>query len=320
VPAAVIKLAETDTVYVGKPISVAVSSTGEIFVTDGFAKRVHRYAATGQFLEVIGRQGNGPNEFMQPGMIYSYDDSTLLITDEIRRDAVVWDLPQKQARLRLPFSGQPGVYAVHKNSLIGSFQNPVKKTLAMRWTLPEVTPEYVGKLPPAFANGLFAMVWGRIPIDTYGDSIAYTTGDADYIRLTDSSWHVNDSIAIPRRVRRGIPEALDTTLTKGRNIYYVMNQLSTPFVVHRLSGGRFGVIYVDATIRNNNTMSGKSYLTVVRKDYPARCIDVMIPIHDETTIPRMVFRGDTLYVVDQYVEGSKATVDVIKFAVGENIC
>jgi len=54
VPAAVIKLAETDTVYVGKPISVAVSSNGEIFVTDGFAKRVHRYDATGQLLEVIG--------------------------------------------------------------------------------------------------------------------------------------------------------------------------------------------------------------------------------------------------------------------------
>ena len=53
------------------PADVAVSTSGEIFVADGYGNsRVHRFAADGEHLGSWGSQGGGPGEFTTPHGIW----------------------------------------------------------------------------------------------------------------------------------------------------------------------------------------------------------------------------------------------------------
>lgn len=313
------RLHETDSITIGMPIGVAVSRNGDIFISEGFGTRILQFDATGALLNVLGRYGYGPNEFVQPAFLTMADDTTLLITDLVRRDITLWDLGQAKARLRIPYHGMPGYFAASEGTITGTVYDVVRGTVATRWRMPELTTETLGTLPPVFIHNNYFAIYGQIPMDVFGDSAAYVAGDVDYVRITDSTWAVVDSIFVPRRVRRGIPPVIDSTMGHGRNIYDVMNQLSNPYAFHRLSGGRYAIIHVDGIFKNSG-VTGSLFLTVVSKGREARCVDLPLPVHDDHVLARLTFLGDTLFVLDHFVEGATANVDMIKIVLSQQLC
>ena len=114
---ATVRLKDRDTAYIGKTNALAVSTNGEFFVTDMLSRRVLRFDSDGAFVEAIGRGGGGPNEFEGPSWLTSLDDSTLAVIDMIRRQAVLWDLPSKTARTRLPLPGLTSAVVYSDGSL-----------------------------------------------------------------------------------------------------------------------------------------------------------------------------------------------------------
>lgn len=320
IPVSVTRLHDSDTSYVGAPVSFAVSVRNEYFIVDRFSVRVLRYDSSGRFAGGFGRQGQGPNEFMQPNFIEFADDTTALISDPVRRDFTLWNIGKPLVRARVPYQGGLGFFSAGRGTITGTVFNRVSGTIAARWHLPATQPQYLGKLPAVFApSNRFANIYGFIPLAEFGDSVAYFTGESDYLRIADSAWNVSDSIHIPRRIRRGAPKVIDTTMGKGRTIYDVMSQLSNPYALHQLSGARFAVLHVDFSIRNNVPM-GSVFLTVVSKRGVPRCIDIPLPVHDANTIARVAFRGDTLFVLDQYVLGEHAVIDIERFALDVGVC
>ena len=323
IPVAVTRLHDSDTSYVGAPVSFAVSVRNEYFIVDRFSVRVLRYDSSGQFQGRFGRQGQGPNEFMQPNFIEFVDDTTALISDPVRRDFTLWNVNVVNApsvQSRVPYQGGLGYFAAERGAITGTVFNRLTGTIAARWRMPATQPQYLGKLPAVFAPGnRFASIYGFIPFATFGDSVAYFTGESDYLRIADSTWNVTDSIPIPRRIGRGVPKAIDSTMGNGRNIYDVMSQLSNPYALHRLSGARFAVVHVDFSVRNN-VPTGSVFLTVVGKRSVPRCIDIPLPVHDANTIARVAFRGDTLFVLDQYVSGARAVIDIERFSLAVGVC
>lgn len=176
------------------------------------------------------------------------------------------------------------------------------------------------KLPAAFVpTNRFASIYGHIPFAAFNDSVAYFTGESNYLRIADSNWHVSDSISIPRLRRRGVPEVVDTSMARGRNIYDMMSQISIPYTMHSLSGSRFVVVHLDYTVRNN-VPQGSAFLTVVGKRSVARCIDVPLPVLDANTIPKVAFRGDTMFVLDQHVVGERAVIDIKRISLDVEKC
>lgn len=318
-PISITRLEESDSVFIGRPVKLAVSARGDYFVAEATGIRVLHYDASGRFLDVIGGYGYGPDEFVQPAFLVAVDDSTLLISDQLRRDVILWDLQHHRARLRLPYSGMPGFYVVENGAITGTVYDPGRGTIATRWRLPSTQGQQLGTLPAVFMRNNFFAIYGQIPLAVFRDSVAYVTGNSDFVRIADSTWTVRDSVPIPRRLRRGIPEVIDSTMGNGRNIYYVMNQLSNAYELHRLSGNRYAVIHVDGIFQNSG-VTGSLFLTVVEKGKRARCIDLPLPVHDDNALARVTFRGDTLYVLDHFVEGAGAIAEVQKIVLSRNLC
>ena len=320
VPSSITRLVEPDTAFIGLPIYLAVSSRNEYLVVDRYSLRVSRFDSVGQFKGTFGREGYGPNEFKQPAFLQLVDDTTALVVDRLRRDFTLWNVNSSSVVARVPIEGEPGPFIAVGGSITGAVFDRFRGTIAARWRRLDSAPEHLGTLPAAFApTNRFATIYGHIPFTIFQDSIAYLTGESNYMRIADSLWIVVDSTAIPRRIRRGAPETIDTALTAKTNIYDISRQLSTPFAVHRLSNGRFAVLHLDYAVRNNLAL-GSMFLTILSKQNSSRCTDILLPVHDSTAIPEVSFRGDTLFVLDQYILGERAVTDVLRFTLDLGVC
>ncbi len=64
------------------PTNVALSPTGEIYVTDGYGNaRVHKFSASGQLLFSWGTPGNGPGQFHVPHGIAVNENGEVFVAD-----------------------------------------------------------------------------------------------------------------------------------------------------------------------------------------------------------------------------------------------
>lgn len=313
-----ILLVESDTAFIGRPIGFAVSNSSEFYVSDGFSRRVLRFDSTGHFRQAIGRQGNGPDEFGQPALLVAVDDTTLLVSDDARRDFVVWNVNANKSRLRFPNKGSQGVIAVDGDNILATSIDYGNGTIARRWKFSNLESQQFGRLPRRMNNPRIGVIWGRIPLEAKNDTVVFVTGDRDVVQIASGEFVPYDSITIPKRVRRGIPDVIDSTVGGGRTIYDVMRQLSSPYAVHKLSGDRIAVIHFDATVEKS-LVTGPAYLTVVSKSGAPRCVDRQLPTH-EGAIPRITFRADTLYVLDQFANGTRATTEISKIVLSSAVC
>ena len=142
---ATVRLKDRDTAYIAKSNALAVSATGEFFVTDMLSRRILRFDSEGAFVETIGRRGGGPNEFEGPYWLTSLDDSTLAVVDLLRRQAVLWDLQSKTAKARLPLPGMSSPLVYSEGALYASAADVEHGTAGIRWRLPQGTPERLAK-------------------------------------------------------------------------------------------------------------------------------------------------------------------------------
>jgi hypothetical protein len=316
---ATVRLIDVDTAYIGKPNALAVSAKGDFFVTDMFSRRVLRYDREGTFVQAIGRSGGGPSEFEGPSSLTSLDDSTLAIVDVLRRQVVLWDLPSQSARTRLPLPGLTSPLAYSEGVLYAAAADVEHGTAGIRWRSPQGAPERIGEMLDVYRDQFWS-IWGTVSIDVSGDSLLYFGGRSEYLIVADRDWQPRDSLSIPKASRRGIPREIDYSLGGGKNIYDIFKQLSIPFGLRLLSGGRYAVFHLDATVQNNNTAIGRVFMTVVSATGSSRCVDVLVPTRDSTSIPRLSFVADTLFVLDHFVAADSAIAEINKYHIGSRVC
>lgn len=316
---ATVRLNDRDTAYIAKSNALAVSARGEFFVTDMLSRRILRFDATGAFLETIGRQGRGPNEFEGPSWVTALDDSTLAVIDVLRRQAVLWDLASKSATARLPLPGITSPLIRASGMLYAAAADVEHGTAGLRWRSAQGPPERLGKILDVYRDRL-SSIWGALAVDVSGDSILFFGGRSEHLIIANGEWQPQDSLPIPRVARRGIPLELDLSLRNGRNIYDIERQLSIPFGLRILSGGRYAVFHLDASVVKNTTVVGQVFMTVVSSEGSPRCVDLPVPTHDPTVIPRLAFLADTLFVLDQFERSDSAVVEIKKYRVGASEC
>ncbi len=316
--ASTVRLKDRDTALVARPNGFAVSSSGDYFVTDVLSRRVLRFDARGEFVQAIGRYGGGPNEFEAPGSLTTVSDSTLVIVDNPRRQALLWHLPSSAVIARLPLTGLTHTMASANDVLYAPTPDLERGTAGVRWRPDQGTVAQVGKLLDVFRERLPA-IWGAVKVAAMGDSLLFVGGRSEFVIVADTLWRPHDSVAVPRAVRRGIPSEIDDRIGAGRTIYDVMRQLSTPFALHGLSAGRLAVFHLDASIEGN-LVFGNVFMTVVSAAGPTRCVDVPVVSREPRAVPRVTMIADTLFVLDHYVHGETAVAEVRKHLVGPDVC
>lgn len=247
------------------------------------------------------------------------DDSTLAVIDVLRRRAVLWNLASKSVTARLPLPGDASPLIRANGALYAAAADVEHGTAGVRWRSAQGSPERLGKILDVYRDR-FGSIWGEAAVDVSGDSILFFGGRSEYLIIANSDWQPHDSLPIPRMVRRGIPREFDLSLDDGRNVYDIQRQLSVPFGLRALAGGRYAVFHLDASVVRNTTVVGQVFMTVFPNSRSSQCIDVPVPTHDSTSIPRLAFRADTLFVLDQFVRDDSALVEISKYHIRTDAC
>jgi len=239
--------------------------------------------------------------------------------DALRRQAVLWNLNSKMAIARLPLPGLTSPLVRANGVLYAAAADPLHGTAGLRWRSAQGSPERLGHILDVHRDRL-SSIWGAAAVAVSGDSVLFFGGRSEYLIMADSEWQPRDSLPIPRVARRGIPLDLDLSFGNGRNIYDVRAQLSEPFGLHFLSGGRYALFHLDYNVVRNTTIVGKAFMTVVSSAGSSQCIDVLVPTHDPTLIPRLSLRADTLFVLDQFERSDSVVVEIKKYRIGADVC
>ncbi len=76
--------ATPDWMILHRPVDICADPFSHLLVLDRAEARIIRFSADGSLVDIIGRRGNGPGEFLQPGLMsISEEDTTLWVADGI---------------------------------------------------------------------------------------------------------------------------------------------------------------------------------------------------------------------------------------------
>ena len=79
-----------------RPTDIAIASTGEMYVSDGYGNsRVHKFSADGELLYSWGEPGDGPGQFDVPHDVDVYKDGRVFIADRQNHRIQIFDATGK---------------------------------------------------------------------------------------------------------------------------------------------------------------------------------------------------------------------------------
>ncbi len=101
-----------------KPTAAAISSSGDIFVSDGYDNaRVHKYSPEGKLLKSWGKPGTGPGEFNLPHGIWVDKDDRVWVADRENNRIQIFDTEGKFLKQLTDFAS-PGVVYIDREDTV----------------------------------------------------------------------------------------------------------------------------------------------------------------------------------------------------------
>ena len=120
---------------IGDPASLAVDSSGRVYVADPERSRVWVLTAKGDSVGALGRKGRGPGEFVRPGFVHVGPRDSLFVLDQVNRRVSVFSPHPERAftyAFRLKPSrnrGPSAIYATPSGAFWGKYTRPKNPNL-----------------------------------------------------------------------------------------------------------------------------------------------------------------------------------------------
>jgi hypothetical protein len=303
-------LAERADAFVGRPTHIAVTSGRELFISDAFSRTVLHVHANGDVRGSIGRRGRGPGEFEAPStVLVAAHDSLLFVADAARGGVIVRDLLSGAERAMLRMEGNRPTMTLVGDTVFAGTVNATRGTVLARWTTRGDSVRYFGTLPAAFLRSPLRQFIHNVSLDAWGDTLAYVVGLSEVVYVATNDGAVRDSVVVPRTRRRGVPG--EVRLASLRDPRAVAEETSLPWALGALGDGRLAVVFADGVIRRD-ALGGQLYVTLVSRDGRGACADLPIP-GDGEELPRVVFDGDEMLVLEQRVVRGRAMTVVRRY-------
>lgn len=312
VPVGSVVLAESDSSYVAGPSGLAIAPDGSFFVSDYMAKKVHVFSRDGRLLRSIGRAGRGPGE-LQSATSPALDGGSLLYVVD-GGEIEMFD-PRSGAHLgsyRMP--RQPNTIAVSSGRLFAGHADPADGGSVTRVVEDTTRLESTGPFPELLRDPLLFPMFNSVALGMRGDTAATAFVVTDFVYLSDVAGRVLDSIRVPKRLRNGArPDKLRTlsrnpSQETGSAAFYGS---SLPLDLHWLPDGRLALVSLDQGMVQGRWIDS-SFVSVVDRRTRRSCVDARVPGPPEPPV-RMGFRGDTLFVVTQEVNGDTRASTVVRW-------
>lgn len=296
-------LVESPQAFIGKPTHMAVSAELGYYVSDAFSRTVMHISREGAVDQVIGRRGRGPGEFEAPSTVLVTRDSLLLVADQARGGVVVRDLVHDTERALVRIEGNRPTMTLVGDTVYAGTVNVGRGTALARWTTTAGdSVRYFGTLPAAFLRSPMRQFIHNVSLVAWQDTVAYVVGLSETVYIATTDGTVRDSMPVPRAHRRGVPG--EGRLAALRDPRAVAAATSLPWALGALSDGRLVVVFADGEVMQG-ALGGRLFVSVVDRRGGRSCADLPLP-GDGHELPRIVFDGDQMLVLEQRVIDGKA--------------
>lgn len=313
-----IPLEESDTAFLGRiPHTFTIDNVGAVYVADQASDRLLVFTPEGRLKRVIGRHGNGPGEFDRIGPV-TVPGSELLIQGWGGSTLSLLDTRNGEERYRVRHRGYIASWAKTATQLVlGSYLGPGQPSVTLapleslvsgrmtEWLQPSLamTPERYRKYP-----GL--EMFNQVLVAALGDTLLVGYGAGEEIWRLRGDGVVVDSLAVPRRLRRGARVQYFPPYAIPRQSFHeALSGLSNLLGIWPMSGGRVAIWFQDATTesakRPNAEIQGIAYISVLDSALQRACVDGVVETPG-TGRTRLAFSRDTLFSIDQVVEKGNA--------------
>ena len=315
-----VELVESDTLFIGRPRDIAVNpADGTLFVSDGFANRVVRFDRAGRPLRSYGRAGTGPGEFVQVSKLFVID--TLLLAGDIGRARLnlfrLDDGRYLRNFLRVGVLGTSGG-APAPGLLVGA-QNIDRGTSLLAWTGSGDSLRQFGPIPPDyFRSQPLAGIFNGVHPAAWADTVLVGFGASPDLWLLTPAGQVLQRIRVPAVRRKGVPDDMATRIER-LPFPKMFSMSSVLFALRRLSSGEFAMVHFDQEIGDAGDIHARVFVSLLSRDRTRTCVDRDLPVAYDTQ-PHVAFRGDTLFVLEQSVQGERATTFLKTYRVDGSRC
>ncbi len=313
-------LAESDTLYLGRPADFTIDPRdGTFYVSDAFSGRIVRFDRTGTPLASYGSKGDGPGEFRDAGEVVVMD-SAVAAADDARGLFNLFDRASGRYLGQHRYEGVLRSSAVAKGGEVWlGAQSLQSRTGVARWDAAAGTTRRLVPLPREYVesqpiggifNGVFVAPWA--------DTLLVGFAGPGALRLAWSDGTVLDTIAVPAARRLGVPADIAKRVEK-LSYPEIFQAISVLFSLHRLPDGRFALVHHDQQVDRSGGVTARVFLSLLSPDRRRACVDAEVPA-GRAAQPKTAFRGDTLFVLDQSVQGDRAETTVRSYTIDDRRC
>jgi hypothetical protein len=315
-------LQESDSSYIGRPVGLAVSPRGDLYVIDAFRPRVIRYAPDGSMLREIGRSGQGPGEFSGPTGLAFLNDTTVAVLDLYGNTISLFDTRTGAYRRRRSFDGSYWSLSASRDRVWLGLWNRQRGTAVALWNTREDSISHLVALPPFYADSLTfrGQLLGHTVVVARDTGMLVSYAAQEELLLADARGQPVAHLRVPLRQRRGVPQNIEERWSGARSPAEMYGLSSHPMRLHQLSSGRIVIVHADMELTTASAFLQDIYLTLLSDDLTQACIDAPVSVTRQAQ-PWFAFATDTLLVLEQVVlDTNRAVSRVRKYTIDDATC
>jgi hypothetical protein len=297
-------LAENDTVFLGKPSGFIATPDGRFVVSDLFTRRVVVFGRDGHVERVIGKRGKGPGELDAPSWLAMDGDSLLYVMDDADTRIEAFDPRTGEFRWGRRLPGRFSMLASYERGLLAGYADSARNASVAVITADTGSLPAMGPLPALLrGNPIVRGVFGAVELTAFHDTLVTAYEVSDHVYLSRVGGGVLDSIEVPVVRRRGSRPELLRKVSDPNSAMKAAYHLSMPGELARMSSGQLALVSFDWQWTASR-VQGTGYVSLVDLARRRSCPDAPLPGPGDP-IPRVAFRGDTLWALVQQVEAER---------------
>ncbi|HET7603384.1 MAG TPA: hypothetical protein VFK36_10245 [Gemmatimonadales bacterium] len=311
-------LSESGAKYIAQLGGVVEDGAGRYLITDMAQSRVVRFAPDGQWLDVIGRKGDGPGEFRGPTQAVPMDHGAFAVGDDQLRRLTVFNAAGDRVRdvayhgiIRNVVAGGDAIWfgGVEQGSETGITRWDGDSAFRHLFPFPAAYKES----PPL--RGIFTIV----ALDAWADTLVAGYSGSNEIVFMDSTGRELDRLDLPAARRKGVtPKGLALVAAPDTPFPDRFSAMSGLFALHRRSSGQIAAVHMDQVL-DGNAIESVVWLSLISADLKHACVDGSVPVHGGGH-PYVAFAGDTLLVTEQEAQDDPVRTVVHRYLVESEGC
>ena len=304
-----VRVQETDTLFVSRPLQIALGPRGHLYLIEGRETRVLDIGPSGRIERVFGRNGRGPGEFESPGAVATSGDTLLAVYDHATKRVTFIDIPQWTLKRVSPLLTQwpPVIHFADGDLMVTTWDFVTKTSIAKAIDGTGAFDERQGVIPSlgeqtqmlitgAFWNATFAPV---------GDEIFAMYEVSNSLYRWKRGARQGREIPLPAVRRRGIPTGFFESLLRdpANATPAMMFDRSAPVAIAPVADV-VAIVTMDVKV-DGDMWSGVHFVTLYDPRRELVCADLLVPASrlqvamGKDPLPHVALRGDTLALLEQ---------------------